>query len=60
MRRVIVKFRVLEEENFIFKMIIGWLYLILYYYLFLYIRFKMNVSKYVLKIVNGVIILNVF
>lgn len=30
MRRVIVKFRVLEEENFIFKMIIGWLDWILY------------------------------
>lgn len=59
MRRVIVKSRVPEEENSTSKMTTGWLHSTLHYYLFLYIRPKMNVSKHVLKIVNGVIISNV-
>lgn len=59
MRRVIVKSRVPEEENSTPKMTTGWLHSTLHYYLFLYIRPKMNVSKHVLKILNGMIISNV-
>lgn len=59
MRRAIVKSRVPEEENSTPKMTTGWVDSTLQCYLFLYIRPKMNVSKHVLKILNGMIISNV-